>query len=361
MPNGFYKLKVDKIVRETADAVSIRLLVPPPLKGMFGYKAGQYLTLHSMINGEDVRRSYSVCSSPFEDAMPTVAVKQVEGGRMSTFLNTQLQEGDLLDAMPPMGNFIVEPSPERTNHYVLFGGGSGITPLFSIARTVLGQEPNSTVSLVYANRDEASIIFKSAIDELTEEHGGRFKVIHILDNPSENWSGLSGMLNAMKVTQLVNQLTQNNPSSADYFICGPTGLMQLVESTLQNISVPDSNIHLEYFTAVSKSDDDSKTTDVEMDDEDAGGDKKVTIDVYGDEQTITVSPDKTILEAAQDAGMDPPYSCTVGVCTTCRARVLKGKVRMDEREGLSDAEIEDGFVLTCQAHPVTNDVELTYE
>lgn len=360
MPNGFYKLKVDKIIRETADAVSIRLLVPPPLKGMFTYKAGQYLTLHAMINGEDVRRSYSVCSSPFEDAMPTVAVKQVEDGRMSTFLNTSLKEGDLIDAMPPMGNFIVDPSSDRSNHYVLFGGGSGITPLFSIARTVIGQEPDSRITLVYANRDEASIIFKSTIDEMTESLGQRFNVIHILDNPSANWEGLSGMLNGMKVTQMVNQITESKPNTADYFICGPAGLMQLVETSLKDISVPESQIHLEYFTAVAKSED---KPEAEEDDHlvDPGGDKKVKIDVYGEEQTITVSPDKTILEAAQDAGMDPPYSCTVGVCTTCRAKVLSGKVRMDEREGLSDAEIEDGFVLTCQAHPITNDVELTYE
>ncbi len=360
MPNGFYKLKVDKITRETADAVSIRLLVPPPLKGMFSYKAGQYLTVHSMINGEDVRRSYSVCSSPFEDAMPTVAVKQVEDGRMSTFLNTALQEGDLIDAMPPMGNFIVEPDSDRSNHYVLFGGGSGITPLFSIARTVLGQEPNSRITLIYANRDEASIIFKSSIDEMVDLHGDRFKVHHILDNPGADWTGLSGMLNGMKINQMVNQITQNQANNADYFICGPSGLMQLVENSLKDMSVDESKIHLEYFTAVTKSE---SAEEEEEDDHliEMGGDKTVKVDVYGDEQTITVSPDKTILEAAQDAGLDPPYSCTVGVCTTCRAKVLSGKVRMDEREGLSDAEIEDGFVLTCQAHPITNDVELTYE
>ncbi|MFT5512094.1 MAG: ring-1,2-phenylacetyl-CoA epoxidase subunit PaaE [Bacteroidia bacterium] len=359
MPNGFYKLKVDKIIRETPDAVSIRLLVPPPLKGMFIYKAGQYLTLHAMINGEDVRRSYSVCSSPYEDAMPTVTVKQVDDGRMSTFLNSELKEGDLIDAMPPMGNFIVEPLSDRTNHYILFGGGSGITPLFSIARTVLGNEPNSRISLVYAHRDENSIIFKNAISEMEQAQGDRFKAVHILDNPIGDWNGLSGMLNTMKVTQLANQLTNNATGNADYFICGPSGLMQLVESTLEGMRVAPSRIHLEYFTALTKeSTEKNSNTDEEISE---GGDKQVTIDVYGDEQTINVSPDKTILEAAQDAGMDPPFSCTVGVCTTCRARVLSGKVSMDEREGLSDAEIEEGFVLTCQAHPLTNDVSLNYE
>ncbi len=361
MPNGFYKLKVDKIKRETADAVSIRLLVPPPLKGMFSYKAGQYLTLHSMINGEDVRRSYSVCSSPYEDAMPTVAVKQVEQGRMSTFLNNELKEGDLIDAMPPMGNFIVEPTANSQKHYILFGGGSGITPLFSIALTVLGQEPNSKVSLIYANRDESSIIFKSDIEKLTNDYSGRFEVTHILDNPSADWNGLSGMLNPMKINQLIQKVNPTQFKDGHYFICGPSGLMNLVENTLIDAGVAKDNVNLEYFTAIKKDADESSTDQTENSDEALDGDAEVIVDIFGDQATIKVSPDKTILEAAQDAGLDPPYSCTVGVCTTCRAKVLKGQVRMDEREGLSDGEIEDGYVLTCQAHPTTKNVEINFE
>ena len=355
MPTGFYKLKVDKIKRETKDAVSIRLLVPPPLKANFAYKAGQYLTLHAMINGEDVRRSYSVCSSPYKDAMPTIAVKQVEDGRMSTFLNQVIKEGDLIDAMPPMGKFTVEPTGQSNTHYFLFGGGSGITPMQSIALTVLGEEPNAKVTLVYANRNEESIIFKEDIDGLVEQYGNRFEVIHILENPSESWTGLKGMLNEMKVKQLISQKTSAPNGDTSYFICGPNGLMQLVEGTLQNMGIDADKINLEYFTAVERKKEDEAVI------EDDGSSKQVTVDVYGDCQTITVEPGKTILESAQDAGMDPPFSCTVGVCTTCRARVTKGKVRMDEREGLSDAEIEDGYVLTCQAHPITSEVELTYE
>lgn len=358
MPAGFYKLKVDKIHRETPDAVSIRLLVPPPLKGSFTYKAGQYLTLHAMINGEDVRRSYSVCSSPYEDEMPTVAVKQVQDGRMSTFLNTQLKEGDLIEAMPPMGNFIVEPNESNAKHYVLFGGGSGITPLLSIALTVLGQEPNSKVTLVYANRNKESIIFHDSISQMEIEHNGRFKTIHILEEGNDGWTGLTGMLTQPKIKQLLDTHLSAEQTGAEYFICGPTGLMQLVESSLEAFDVPKTQVHLEYFTAVSKKPSGVETTEEIEDD---GTDKSVLVELYGEEQTVNVSPDKTILEATQDAGMDPPYSCTVGVCTTCRAKVHKGKVRMDEREGLSDAEIEEGYVLTCQAHPITNNVELSFE
>lgn len=358
MPSGFYKLKVDKITRETQDSVSIRLLVPPPLKGVFQYKAGQYLTLHAMINGEDVRRSYSVCSSPFIDSMPTVAVKQVPGGKMSTFLNSELKEGDLIEAMPPMGNFTVEPEANKQVHYVLFGGGSGITPLLSIAKTVLTQEPQSKVTLVYANRNIDSIIFRDELQQMEAEHSSSFKVIHILDEASEGWNGLTGMLSQPKIKQLLSMAVGDQQNAAHYYICGPGGLMQLVEESLKSFGIPNDHIHLEYFTAVKKESSEDTAT---VPDESGSGPKKVKVELFGDEQTIEVPSDKTILEAAQDAGMDPPYSCTVGVCTTCRARVYEGKVRMDEREGLSDAEIEEGFVLTCQSHPVTDFVDLRYE
>lgn len=356
MPAGFYKLKVDRITRETPDAVSIRLLVPPPLKGMFTYKSGQYLTLHQMINGEDVRRSYSVCTSPYDDAMPTVAVKQVVDGRMSTFLNQSLKEGDLIEAMPPMGNFSVEPEAGKQGHYVLFGGGSGITPLMSIAKTVLGQEPLSKVTLVYANRNEESIIFRKEIDQLATDVADRFKVVHILDEAGSEWTGLTGMLNPLKVNQLLKQEVGPDLNAAHYYICGPTGMMQMIETTLQDAGTGKENIHLEYFTAVKKDSDSEEKSEIVA----TEGTKHIKIELFGDHHEVTIDDNKTILEAAQDAGIDPPYSCTVGVCTTCRAKVHSGKVSMDEREGLSDAEIEEGYVLTCQSHPLT-DVDLTFE
>ncbi|MCB9261009.1 MAG: 2Fe-2S iron-sulfur cluster binding domain-containing protein [Flavobacteriales bacterium] len=353
MPSGFFKLKVDKITRETTEAVSIRLLIPPPLKAMFQYKAGQYLTLHAMLNGEDVRRSYSVCSSPFLDEMPTVAVKQVSNGKMSTFLNKDLKEGDLIDAMPPMGKFSVEPNENAQKLYMLYGGGSGVTPVKSIALTVLNKEPKSRVVLVYANKNEDSIIFKNEFDQLETEFLGRLKIIHSLDNPPANWSGLSGMLNAEKIIDIVNKNAVQSVVT-EHFICGPTGMMKMIEDTLKQMNVKAEHIHLEYFTAIVKEKPESETVEFT-------GESKVKISVFGQEKTVSVKPNQTILEAAQDAGLDPPYSCTVGVCTTCRAKVYKGEVKMDEREGLSDAEIDEGFVLTCQSHPVSPEVELKYE
>jgi len=358
MPTGFYGLKVDKIVRETADAVSIRFLVPPPLKAMFAFKAGQFLTLYAMIDGEDVRRSYSVCESPYLDEMPTVAVKKVDDGRMSIFLNETLKEGDMVDAMPPKGNFTVTPEAERSVHYVLFGGGSGITPLKSILKTVLYREPLSRITLFYSNRDLESIIFKGNLETLKAEFNDRLEIIHILDNPPADWNGLSGMLDAATIERLV-KVKVDAFESAHFFICGPGGLMALVKSTLHAMNIADDHIHLEYFAAVVHTEDEPNgASDKESDEIIA---RKVKIELYGMEEEIEVKPNKTILEAAQDAGLDPPFSCTVGVCTTCRAKLHSGRVKMDEREGLSDAEIDEGYILTCQSHPLTGDVNLSYE
>jgi ring-1,2-phenylacetyl-CoA epoxidase subunit PaaE len=363
MPTGFYKLKVGNINRETKDAVSISLLVPPPFKSQFAYKAGQYLTFSIQINGEEVRRSYSVCSSPFENEMPIIAVKEVNGGKMSTYLNRELKEGDLLDVMPPMGNFTLEPQEERNQHYFLFGGGSGITPLKSILITLLKHEPQSSINLLYANRDKDSVIFEQELIKLASEYPDRFHIIWSLDEAPENWNGISGWLTPAKVKAAVQQFGEGHPKDSDYFICGPSGMMDVVKNGLELLDIPEAKVHTEYFTAVAK----EKKDDVqqqEADELDAmmpETDRRVKVELFGMKSEINVKPGQTILEAAQDAGLDPPYSCTVGVCTTCRAKIHSGKVNMDEREGLSDAEINEGYILTCQAHPLTDDVDLTYE
>ena len=360
MPAGFYSLRVAKINRETPDAVSVQLEVPTHLASQFQYKAGQYLTFSVIINGEDVRRSYSVCSSPITDVNPTVAIKQVENGRMSTYMNQNLKEGDVLDVMPPMGKFILEPNSSAANNYFMFGGGSGITPLLSIIKTALLVEPNSNCYLFYANTDEDSVIFKQEIDDLASKHDN-FKVIYSYDQAPSHWDGHTGYLTEAKVADIVrNELGLNYPI-ARYYTCGPSPMMHVVENGLKSTGVSSDNIYVEYFTAsVNKSD---ETTEVS-----APGtaseeivERTILVEVFGSQKEVTVSPEQTILIAAQDAGLDPPYSCTVGVCTTCRARLRTGRACMDEREGLSDTEIDMGYVLTCQAHPLTDDVDLIYE
>ncbi|PCJ65950.1 MAG: hypothetical protein COA58_07680 [Bacteroidetes bacterium] len=361
MPAGFYSIPVSKVNRETKDAVSITFDIPPLMATQYEYKAGQYLTFSAMINGEEVRRSYSMCSSPVTGEKITIAVKEVEDGRMSTFLNSSVKEGDTLEIMPPMGKFILEPNPTSANHYFLFGGGSGITPLLSIIKTALKEEVNCKCYLVYANRDEDSIIFKAEIDRLQAAHNN-FKVIYSLDNPTGSWMGHRGFLTKEIVSEITREELGLNYPVAQYYTCGPGPMMDVVVDGLQSIGVRDENINTEYFTAKA-TEESSNSTSASVSDNtsDEVIERTINVEVFGDQKNITVKPDETILIAAQDAGMDPPYSCTVGVCTTCRARLRSGRASMDEREGLSDAEIDEGYILTCQAHPLSDDVDLVFE
>ncbi|MBR9861361.1 ferredoxin--NADP reductase [bacterium] len=362
MPAGFFPLKISKVQRETKDAVSIQFEIPAHLSSQFQYKAGQYLTFSIDLNGEDVRRSYSVCSSPLLDPMPTIAVKEVEGGKMSTYLNREIKEGDTIEVMPPMGKFTVEPQANASNYYVLFGGGSGITPLLSIMRTVLFSEPGSKVMLYYANRDEESIIFKSQIDALVQQYSDRLKVVYSLDTAPEGWNGPEGYLNESKVSDFIRQELGLNYPVAKYYTCGPSPLMDVVVKGLESAGVSKDNIFTEYFTATTKTDEDKKDHAAVVEQEsDEIVERNIQVEVFGEQKEVKVKPEQTILIAAQEAGLDPPYSCTVGVCTTCRARLRSGRAMMEEREGLSDVEIEQGYILTCQAHPLSDDVDLVYE
>ena len=364
MPAGFHSLRIADVNRETKDAVSVTFDLPDHLASDFQYKAGQYLTFSIMIGGEEVRRSYSLCSSPITDSKMSIAVKAVKGGRMSNYLNTEINAGEVLDVMPPMGKFILEPNSSASNNYMFFGGGSGITPLLSIIKTALVAEPNSKCILVYSNRDEESIIFENELNEL-EKKNENFKIIYTLDNPQQNWDGHTGFLTVEKVSDLVRQELGLNYPVAHYYTCGPSPLMDIVVKSLSGIGVRDDNINTEYFTAKTKDETEesteSATTSEALNYSDEIRERNIKVEVFGEQKDITVKPEETILIAAQREGMDPPYSCTVGVCTTCRARLRSGKANMEEREGLSDAEIDEGYILTCQAHPLSDDVDLIFE
>lgn len=353
MPAGFFQLSVKEIVRQTKDAIQIVMSIPNHLESQFIYESGQYITIHQNISGEDVRRSYSICSSPFADKELSVAVKEVPGGKMSTFLNQELKEGQQLEVMAPMGNFKLQPNFEHKHHF-LFGGGSGITPLLSIIKTALHEE-NSKVTLVYANKNEASIIFNKELRSLHESFSNRFQIIHSIDSPEESWADLKGQLNHERLLQLIEKYANNE---SIFYICGPNGMMELVKNTLEKRNIPKNQIKLEYFTSTVS---DISKTQKNIAPSEEVTESEVLIEVYGDESIVTVEEGQTILEAAQDADLDPPYSCTAGVCTTCRARVIAGSVKMDEREGLSDAEIEEGFVLTCQSRPTSSKCHLIFE
>ncbi len=358
----FHKLKVSEVKNEIADAVSVSFEVPQSLKENFNYLPGQYTTLKLNIEGENVNRSYSFCSSPFTNEPLTIAVKRVTGGKGSNFINDNFKPGVEIEVMEPMGNFHSIISETNEKHYLLFGGGSGITPVMAILKSVLAKEPKSKVTLFYGNRNEESIIFKDKLEVLAEQYANRLKVVHVLDSPLGTWSSYLGPIAKEVALKLLRENTNLNFQHAEFFICGPTPMMKNVEEALSVLQIPKEKVHIEYFTA--KADEDKKAADVGTTVESAvpfTGKTKVKIIYDGNEREFEVSEKETILEAALDAGYDPPYSCMVAACCTCRAKLLSGKVEMDDRESLTDAEISRGYVLTCQSHPKSHGIVLNYD
>ncbi|MEO1053688.1 MAG: ferredoxin--NADP reductase [Bacteroidota bacterium] len=345
----YYDLKIKNIINETSDAISIAFEQP---EQNISYKSGQFLTLIADIDGKEVRRAYSLCSSPFVDDDLIVTVKRVDQGLMSNYLPDNLKVGDTMKIMEPMGVFTTDYSAENKRHLIMFAGGSGITPMMSIVKSTLTQEPESIVSLIYANRNIDSIIFKSQFDELETSYEGRFHAIHILDNAPMNWQGYSGLLNHEMLNKLFERIPDWGIEKTTYLMCGPEGMMNNVQTLLEQHQIPKEKIFKESFVA--------GTINKEAKEEAAASDeivaREVTIKYDGEEHKITVEPDSTILETALDLGVDLPYSCQSGLCTACRGKCLSGKVKLDEEEGLSEAELEEGYVLTCVGHPLTDDV-----
>ncbi|MFN8298131.1 MAG: 2Fe-2S iron-sulfur cluster-binding protein [Chitinophagales bacterium] len=358
----FHKLKVAEVRNETADAVSVSFQVPDELKANFNYLPGQYTTLKLVVNGENVNRSYSFCSSPFTGELPTIAIKRVSGGKGSNYINDNFKPGLEVEVMEPMGNFHSAISPANAKHYVLFAGGSGITPVFSILKSVLTQETGSRVTLFYGNRNEESIIFKNHIEDLLGTYASRLKVVHIFDTPLNAAHPYSGFMVKDMALKLLRENTDLNFQQAEFFICGPTPMMKEVESALQLLGIPKERLHIEYFTAKAEEDKQAAGVGAAVKDETPfTGKTKVKIIWDGRQAEFEVSEKETILEAALDAGYDPPYSCMVAACCTCRAKLISGKVEMDDRESLTDAEIAKGYVLTCQSHPKSNGIVLNYD
>ncbi len=348
----YLNLRVREVIHETPDAISI--VFDHPADKKINYKPGQFFTLIPTVEGKKVRRAYSVCTSPYTDEYPAVTVKRVEDGVVSNFLNDQLKAGDVLEVMEPMGHFIIEPDAAKKRHIVLLGGGSGITPLMSIAKSVLKMEPNSAVSLIYANRNVESIIFRQELEKLQQTYSSSFKVIYVLDQPPAGWTGPSGLLTPANLPALLQQLPQWPAEQVEYFICGPEGLMICVDQTLKAMNIPKERMHKESFVAGTADKPAAAATTA------VGGDevktREVTVILDGEEHKFAVKPDNTILQTALDLDIDLPYSCQSGLCTACRGRCLSGKVHMDEDEGLSDSEKEEGYVLLCVGHPKTDDV-----
>jgi ring-1,2-phenylacetyl-CoA epoxidase subunit PaaE len=348
----YFDLTVKNIVGETKDTISIVFEQPAvdPVK----YKPGQFLTLIVSVNGKEIRRAYSLCSSPYVDKDLAVTVKRVEDGLMSNWLPEHLKVGSKVKVMEPMGQFTTEYSKERKRHVVMFAGGSGITPMMSIIKSLLTQEPESIVSLIYCNRDIDSIIFKETLESMQTKDEGRLHVIHVLDNAPMNWQGYSGLLNHEMLTKLFERVPDWGIDNTTYLMCGPEGMMKNVDSLLAQRHIPENKIFKESFVQgiidkdQKKEENKNAATELKA--------REVTIRYDGQEYKVLVPPDKAILETALDQGIDLPYSCQSGLCTACRGKALSGQVKLDEEEGLSQSERAEGYVLTCVGHPLTDDV-----
>jgi ring-1,2-phenylacetyl-CoA epoxidase subunit PaaE len=351
----FHSLKIREITRETADCVSVVFDIPAGLKEEFNYIQGQYLTLKLKVKGEELRRSYSLCTSPVADSELRVAVKKVKDGRASTFINDSLKVGDEMEVMSPMGNFHSPLDASNQKNYILFAGGSGITPMLSIIKTVLKSEPKSTITLFYGNRDEASTIFKKQLDELAVSNASRLKINHILENGS-NDELFRGILSVEKVKALAAKFIDLKADNV-FFICGPGPMMENVKTVLGESDVDPKKIHIEYFTAVEAA--------VKAEEEKFLGKvvhSVVTVILDDEERMFDLSSNgKSVLDVAQDAGLDVPFACKGGVCCTCRAKLMEGQVHMDQNFALSEEELERGYILTCQSHPITEKVVISYD
>ena len=350
----FNPLKVKDIKRETADAVSVAFDVPATLQIPYQYKQGQYITLKMTINGEELRRSYSICTSPYTEKELRVAIKEVKDGRASTFINQKLKVGDVVEVMTPMGNFHSVLSGSNKKNYVLFAGGSGITPMMSILKSILHIEKQSNVTLFYANRDEDAVIFKSELEKIAAENTDRFKLINIYDTPKTTVPDLQKGLVSVERAKAI--LENFGATKADeYFICGPGPLMENIKTALEGLNVAKEKVHIEYFTAVADA-----VAKAEGKGENVKS--KITVLQYGIETNFDLNTDgASILDAAIDAGVDAPFSCKGAVCCTCRAKLIEGEIKMDANFALTDAEVAEGFILTCQAHPLTEKVVVDYD
>jgi len=352
----FYPLTVASVRQETRDAISVTFNVPAELADTFAYQQGQHLTLRTMIGDEDVRRSYSVCSA-VQDQRLRVAIKRTPGGLFSSWANEHLKAGDTLDVMPPMGHFNVPLDPSAARHYAAFAAGSGITPILSIIKTTLMTEPNSSFTLFYGNRASSTVIFRDELGELKDTYLERLNIVYVMSREQQDIDLFNGRITKEKVEQLLKHWTPVSDFDTA-FICGPEDMMHGVSAALQEAGMPKSNIKIELFAAsILKHQHKPRTLEA-----DAKHETQVTVILDGNATSFTMEKDKeSLLDAGLRAGIDMRYSCKGGVCSTCRCKVLDGKVDMDVNYALEDYEIARGFVLSCQSFPVTDKVVVDFD
>jgi ring-1,2-phenylacetyl-CoA epoxidase subunit PaaE len=353
----FHKLRVAEVKRETPDAVSVRLELPEELRETFKFRAGQHLTFRREIDGEELRRNYSLCVSPHEGVLK-IGVKQISGGAFSGWVNTELKAGDKLEVMAPHGSFCWNFDAQARNEYVAFAGGSGITPILSLIKTALSLEPSSRFTLFYGNRNSMGVMFLEEIAALKDSYIDRLSIYHFLEEEEEEIELFNGRLDRAKAEQILSTLV-NTANIDAFFICGPGPMMDAIEEALAAKGVDKPRILIERFTTGPLSA--AQAAAARALEEKAAG-LKMSVTLNGRRMQVAFDPEKhSILDNVRAAGLPAPFACKGGVCATCRAKVTAGEVSMKVNYGLSEQELAEGYVLTCQATPLTEGVALTYD
>jgi ring-1,2-phenylacetyl-CoA epoxidase subunit PaaE len=351
----FHRLAVNDLRREAADAVSLSFAIPPELADDYHFAPGQYLTLRTMMDGEEVRRSYSICSGP-DDGELRIAVKKVDGGAFSGWAADELKAGDQLDVMTPTGRFGVAPAPDEARLYAGFAAGSGITPILSIVKGVLAREPKSQFFLFYGNRSTSGMMFLEALEELKDRFMQRLSLFHVISGEEQDVPILHGRLDGEKVRVLLRSLVP--AESVDHvLICGPTGMSEDIEATCRDIGIAEDRIHVERFVSGFGGKPRPKTIVPTS----APPKAFAALIIDGKRREVPVAEGEAILDAALRAGLDLPFACKGGMCSTCRAKLVEGEAAMDVNYSLEPWELKAGFILTCQAKPVSQQVVVDYD
>jgi ring-1,2-phenylacetyl-CoA epoxidase subunit PaaE len=357
MATRFHQLTISDVRRQGDDAVSLAFTVPENLKEAFVFTPGQYLTLRATINGKDERRSYSICS-PLSGACLEVGIKRLEGGAFSQFAN-ELKPGDALQVMEPEGRFIVSVNPDAKRDILLIAAGSGITPVLSIARSVLESEPDSTVTLVYGNRTTASIMFREDLEELKDRYLDRFSLLHVLSREDQDVDVINGRIDEAKIATLVDKGMIDPAVHNGIYLCGPQEMIESCSAKLITLGADQSDIHFELFTPADGSAPVARAAENRAK---AAGDVEVETILDGTRRKFQMDgKTATVLAAAHEAGIELPFSCAGGMCCTCRCQVREGEAAMDVNYSLEPWEIEAGFVLACQARPKSGKLVLDFD
>ncbi len=347
----FHTLSIRDLKRETEKAVTISFDVPEHLKDDYAFKAGQYITLKTTINGNEVRRDYSLCASPKGGELK-VAVKEVVDGTFSAYANNKLKAGDKLEVGTPTGRFLFEPNDNKTKNIGLFAAGSGITPILSIVKCALEEEIHSKVILVYGNKTTKDTMFLNELLELQHEYKDRFSIQFVFSQADEE-NAIFGRIEKSTVNFVMKNKYKHIDVDA-YYLCGPEAMIHTVKDVLSEHNAPGERIHFELFKA-------AKPAEVSNNDSVTEGKTKITVIVDEEESTFEMSQKQTVLEAALDEDLDAPYSCQGGICSSCLARVKEGEATMRQNNILTDNEVAEGLILTCQAHPTTPTLKVDYD